>query len=137
MLRQDQFIKAQLALAAWRHGHRYGGVQSMLLMAHAIANRQRAGWGEWLDVIDRIPLFSARNLEEQPGGQPSLADPNFIRLLQEIDGIYDASREDPTHGSLYWGDMSEITRDWFKQEIVAKPDVHPRTVNCALLQCWK
>lgn len=136
MLRPDQFIKSQLAIEAWRHGQRYGGSQCMLMVAHVIANRYRAGWGEWLDIIARIPVFSARNLDEQPGGQPSLGDPNFVKLLQEIDGIFDGSRQDMTRGALYWADLGEITRDWFLSEICRNPKDHPRTVNCATLQCW-
>ena len=108
----------------------------MLMVAHCLGNRYRAGWGEWLQVVDRIPSFSARNVDEQPTGMPALMDPNFLKLLQEIDGIYDASREDMTHGSLYWADLGEITRDWFKAEIIGNPNEHPRTVNCATLQCF-
>lgn len=109
----------------------------MLMVAHCIANRFRAGWGEWLFVIDRIPVFSARGVNDQHGGQPDLSDPNFVKLLQEIDGIYDGSREDMTRGSLYWADLGEIQREWFQREIVGNPQDHPRTVNCASLQCWK
>jgi hypothetical protein len=108
----------------------------MLMVGHCLANRYRGGWGDWLGVIERIPLYSARNLDEQPKGQPLLNDPNFLRLLQEIDGIYDGSREDPTLGSLFFADVGTMTRGWFQQEILAKPEEHPRRANCGLLQCW-
>jgi hypothetical protein len=136
MLRQDQYVKAQLAVEAWRHGHTYGGATAMLLIAHCIANRVRAGWGDWLYVIDRIPLFSAKNINEQPKGQPQLMDPNFIKLLQEIEAIYDGSRPDPTLGGLYFADLGDITREWFKAEVLARPEEHPRTSSSTTLQFW-
>lgn len=138
MLRQEQFIKSQLALAAWREGNKYGGHRCMLAVAHVLANRAKGGWGSWLNVIERIPAFSANNEDEQPPAAfPDLFDPNVVNLLRDIDGIYDGTAQDLSGGGYYWADLSNVTRDWFKVNIVGSPAEHPRVGSCFPLTFWK
>ena len=137
MLGQDQFVKGQLALTAWREASKYGGHKAMMMIAQAIANRKKAGWGTWMSVIENVPVFSAKDHDPMPPKFPDLIEPNFVRLLQEIDGIYANTSQDLTSGGLYWADTLEITRDWFKQNILADKENHPRVANMNTLTFWK
>jgi len=134
MLRQDDFQKSQLVLTGWRWGQEYGGHLAACLIMSCIANRVRLGWGSWLEVLDRIPAFSAQN--EIPTGTPSIWDPNFVRLLHEVEGIYDGSK-DYSKGAVYWADTRRIERDWFKEKIIACPDQHPRVVDMNSLSLFR
>ena len=137
MLRQNDFIKSQVVLEAWRQASHYGGHRSMLMIACAIGNRVRSGWGSWLEVLAGLESTSAG---DTPGlhryGMPPLNDANFLRILQEIDDVYDNRGQDLANGGLYWGDMANITRPWFQQEILDHPEEHPRLANCGTLTFW-
>lgn len=135
MLRQDDFNKSQLALVGWRHGREYGGHLASLMVMSCLANRVRAGWGSWLEIIERMPTFSAENT--QPTGFPSIWEPNFVRLLHEVDAIYDGSGVDFSKGGLYWADLRRIDRDWFKNNILQKPMEHPRVADMNSLTIFK
>ena len=116
MLRQDDFQKAQLVLTGWRHGREYGGHLASCIIMSCLANRQRAGWGNWLDVIDRIPERSATI--EQPTGTPLIWEPGFTRLLHEVEAIYDGS-QDYAKGAVYWFDSAKpVTNPWFQTHIL-------------------
>lgn len=128
MLRQDDFNKGQLVLTGWRFGREYGGHLPAMMVMGCIANRVRCGWGSWMEVIDRIPLFAAEI--DLPSGYPISWEPSFMRLLHEVEGVYDGSGIDVSKGALYWCDLRRITRDWFRDNILKKPDQHPRIVDC-------
>jgi hypothetical protein len=62
---------------------------------------------------------------------PSLSDPAFVSmdgLLFQIGRIYDCSHEDITathdhpNGARYFSNAPE---DWFRAEIIDKPEIHP------------
>ena len=118
MLRQDDFCKTQLVMMGWRFGQSYaGGHLAGQMVMHALANRVRCGWGAYLQVIECVPTFMAEN-ELPPLKFPSIWEPVFVKLLHTVDGIYDGSVPDLTHGGLYWGDLSRIERPWFLGKIV-------------------
>lgn len=125
-----------LFLTAWREGHHFGGHLPMLMIAHCIGNRVRQGWGEWLDVMARVPVFSALKEDEQLSGMPDLREPNCVNLLQQIDGVYEATSADLANGGLYWADMAAITRPWFLESIVRSPEAHQRVAQSAMLVLW-
>ena len=124
MLRQDDFQKGQLVLAGWRHGKIYGGHLASCVVMSCLANRQKAGWGNWMEIISRIPERSATI--EQPNEIPSIWEPNFVRLLHEVEAIYDSSK-DYANGGLYWFDSAKpVTNPWFQEKILNAPSTHPR-----------
>lgn len=125
MLRQDDFIKSQLVLTSWRWGREYGGHLASCIVMSCLANRSRLGWGTWLEVLDRIPAHSASL--QMPTGTPSIWEPSFVRLLHEVEGIYDGS-QDYAKGGLYWADLRFVDNPWFKEKILQHPD-HPRVVD--------
>lgn len=118
MLTQDNYIKGRLVDMGWRFGQSYsGGHVAGEMVMQAIANRVRLGWSSWLQAIDRIPLHMAENAI--PDLQhPSIWEPNFVKLLHVVDGVFDGSIPDKSKGGVYWGDLAHIEREWFLEKIV-------------------
>ena len=145
MLRQDDFIKAQVVELGWRFGQSYtGGHMAGQLVMHTLANRVRIGWGSWLQVIEGVPKFMAEN-DLPILKYPSLWEPSFVKLLHCIDGVYDGSIPDLSHGAVYWGDLGRIERPWFQEKIIdaRKEDsngqlipAHQRMVDMGSLCFW-
>lgn len=135
MLRQDDFQKAQLVLAAWKHGREYGGHLASCMIMSCLANRQRVGWGNWLDIVDSIPKYSATI--EQPFGTPSIWDMAFVKLLHEVEAIYDGS-QDYAKGALYWADTAKpINNPWFQEKILGDSNSHPKVVDMNSLMLFR
>lgn len=122
-MRQDDYQKTKLVETAWRHGNEYGGHLGSCMVMSVLANRFRLGWGGWLTVIDNIPKFSAQ--VEQPTGTPVIWEPGFVKLLHEVEGIYDGTM-DYAKGALYWCDTRRVDNPWFKEKILGDLEKHPR-----------
>jgi hypothetical protein len=109
------------------HGH-----QATLMVAGCIATRVRLGWGSWLEVLQKVPKFSATLEQPNRDKWPNLWDQEFIKLLQAIDGIYEGSVADPAMGGLYWADLSKgingITNPWFREKIL-QSSIHTAIAN--------
>lgn len=124
MLRPDDFVRGQLAMYGWRHGHTYGGHLASCAVMSVLANRQKLGWGTWLEVLANAPKVSAT--VEEPTEFPQIWDPGFIRVLAEVDAIYDGS-QDYASGGVYWFDSAKpVTNAWFQSKILDHIDVHKR-----------
>lgn len=129
-------------LEAWRQGLEYGGHLASCLAASCIMNRIRLGWGAHLEVLKNIPNHSALNIEPNRDAVPSIWEPNFVRLLHEIEGIYNGTGQDYSKGGLYWADMRRIERPWFKDKILdpTKEDglkEHPCVVDMNTLRIFR
>lgn len=135
MLRQDDYQKAQLVTVGWRWGKEYGGHDAACMIMSVIGNRVRSGWGSWLEVIDHIPKFSAQT--EQPTGTPTIWEPVFIRLLHEVEGIYDGSIKDVSKGAKYWADLRRVDNPWFREKILGNLIEHPRIGDMNTLTLFK
>ncbi len=147
MLKQDDYVRGKLVEMGWRFGQSYsGGHIAGQMVMQALANRVRAGWGSWLQVIDNIPQFMAEN-ELPPLVHPSVWEPAFIKLLHAVDGIFDGSVADLTlsaldraqgkSGGLYWADLARVEREWFLDKIVRSPENHARIANMGGLNFWR
>lgn len=134
MLRQDDYQKAQLVTVGWRWGQEYGGHLAACMIMSCLGNRVRLGWGSWLDVIDRIPVFAAS--VTMPTGTPSIWEPNFVRLLHEVEAIYDGS-QDYSKGALYWCDLRVVETDFFTKKIIGQPLEHPRVADMNTLTLFR
>ena len=135
MLRQDDYIQSQIVLKGWQHAHQYGGYIGPCMIMSCLANRQKLGWGNWLDILDSIPKYSATL--EQPTGTPSVWEPSFIRLLHEVASIYDGSK-DYANGGVYWADSAQpITNQWFQEKILNNLDIHPRVCDLNSLMIFR
>jgi hypothetical protein len=87
------------------------------MVMQVFSNRQRAGFGSYLSIIENVPNFMAEN-EIPPFKLDSVWSPLFTKLLHAVEGIYDGSAQDLTKGALYWADLNRIQRPWFKEKIV-------------------
>lgn len=123
ILRQDDFLRSQLVLTMWQWGSPYGGHLAACMVGCCLMNRVRLGWGSLLEVLDRIPNFAATT--EMPTGTPSIWEPQFVRLLHEVEGIYDGT-QDYTKGALYWCDTRNVDTPFFKNKILADNTMHRR-----------
>jgi hypothetical protein len=135
LLRQDDYIKSHLVLTGWRWGKEYGGHLAPCMVMCCLANRVRLGWGTWLEVLDRVPQYAAQT--EVPSGTPSIWEPGFVRLLHEVDAIYDGSSTDYSNGGLYWADLRRIDTEFFKQKILGNPTQHPRVADMNSLTIFR
>lgn len=147
MLKQDDYVKGRLVEMGWRFGQSYtgaGGHVAGEMIMSTLANRTRIGWSSWLQTFDRIPQHMAE-AEMPPLVHPSIWEPNFMKLLQAVDGIFDGSVPDKSHGALYWGDLAKIERPWFLEKIVqgktlnfegVEIPAHQRVANINGLNFW-
>jgi hypothetical protein len=105
------------------------------MIMSCLANRQRLGWGSWLEVIEGIPSRSAQL--EQPIGIPSVWEPGFVRLLHEVESIFDGSKDYAKTG-LYWADLSKpVTNPWFQEKILNDQQAHPVMGNMNSLTIFR
>lgn len=124
----EQFIKAQYALLAWREGHRYGGLDNMLAVAYVVRNRVKAGWhgGDWLEVMSNHQNFAAEENPQFAQALPDVRETNCRFLLQRIDDIFNGMAVDKmTDEALYYAELHSITRPWFTINILKKREEHP------------
>lgn len=135
MLRQDDFAASQLVLYGWNRGKEYGGHLAACLVMSCVSNRCRLGWGTLLEVIESAAKYDAE-LEPVKHVYPSLWQPDFVRLLNEVGPIKDGST-DPSKGGLYWADSRRITNPWFLDKIIGEPDLHPRVGDMNTLNIYK
>ena len=127
MLRQDDFLRSQLVLAGWRHGHVFGGHLASCMVMCCLASRVRLGWGTWMEILNDLPSKSATI--EQPLEVPSVWEPQFVRLLHEVDAIFDGS-QDYAKGALYWFDSSKpVTNPWFQDKILGDMNTHKKVAD--------
>lgn len=134
MLRQDDYQKAQLVTIGWRYGQEYGGHLAACIVMSCIMNRVRLGWGSLLEVLDRLPNHAATaNL---PTGTPQIWEPNFVRLLHEVEAIYDSSM-DYSKGGLYWCDTRDVSTPFFIEKILGDSATHPRICEMNTLAVFR
>lgn len=125
ILRQDDYAKGQLVTIGWKYGLEYGGHLGACIVMSILMNRVRHGWGNLLDILNRIPQFSAEVEIPNQNMVPQIWEPAFIRLLQEVDNIYDGTK-DYSKGALYWCDMRRVETPFFKDKILGDKENHPR-----------
>jgi len=127
----------------------------MLGIAHCIHNRILAGWesGDWLKVIQNCPIHSANNaVEHDFQSLPDVWDQDFRWLTEKCEQLYAGCLQDEVTTSmdaafytprrdalgraaipseqksgLYYCDLRNVTRDWFKDKILGHKDEHAVT----------
>jgi len=121
-LRQDDWQKAQLVTFGWTHGKKYGGHLASCIIMDTIMNRVRAGWGNVADVINKFPQTAANPLPDTE--VPQIWGPEFIRLLHEVESVFDSSSS-YSKGALYFCDTAAPISEWFQTHILDEKDKHP------------
>lgn len=123
----DTYIRAQMARFAIEEGARHGGVNNMLAVACVLRNRVFAGWGDWLEVVQRA---GEKRATEYPPQAPLLRSGNVRVLLNRIDDVYTrADANDLTGGALFYFEPGFPTAEWFTREVIGRPDDHPRVAH--------
>jgi hypothetical protein len=129
----SEFVKSLLALRAYRDAASEG-LTGMLAVCFVYRNRVNAGWwdGSWVEVLKHHKDVSAYESQNET----DIPDPRnyaFQCLLQEIDGIFNGTREDdistPKTSILavklkpfYFANLDQIDREWFLTEISRNPE---------------
>jgi len=122
-------------LTSWRYANQYGGHLPVLMVAQTFRNRLTKGvGGSWKEIFENAHKYSATI--EQPGGFPDTYDKNFIKILSEIDPIYEGTAKDIVEGAIFFGDTTNITNNWFLENISRNTANHNRTANTSTLTFW-
>lgn len=128
----ENYIKARLVDYAVNEAYHHGGIEGMCAVAQVIANRVAAGWGEWKKVIDSAPNYTG-TIVEPPEFDPR--DITFRRMLSMVDDIYQGTSDSTNVNieddrgrtvALYYAELNNIDRAWFRDNITAYIDRHPR-----------
>jgi hypothetical protein len=122
----QEYIRAMMAQKLWQED-RTDGIVGLTAVGLIFSNRIKSGWygGDWLRCLADADRIRATKLE----GPESYGDPNdplFQRLLWKVDTIFSCSEEDFTHGALYYADLTKVTSEWFRTEILGKLEIHKR-----------
>jgi hypothetical protein len=120
MTRIDDFAKCLMISTAWKYASHFGGADNMTGMLHVIKNRQKAGFGDYIQIVDTMSRYEA--CPPVTTTNPSPWDRRFLQLLQVVDSVCDDTRKDHTNGALYAGDLTCITNDWFLEKVARSPD---------------
>jgi hypothetical protein len=136
----ETYVRAQMARFAMEEGWHHGGVTNMLAVAHVLRNRVFAGWGDWLEVVVTAPEKRAVIYPPMTAALRSkiLRGGNVRALLNHIDEIYTrATVDDMTGGALFYLEPALTTAQWFVQEVIERPDDHPRTAHIGPVWFYK
>lgn len=131
----DTYIRAQMARFAMEEGQRHGGVNNMLAICHVLRNRVFAGWGDWLEVVTTAP--------ERRGNVPAPVkmDPRHVdvrSLLNRVEEIYlRVDTSDLSGGALFYIDQNQPIADWFRKEVLERPEEHSRTAHIGPVWFYK
>jgi hypothetical protein len=131
----DQYTRAEMARFAIEDGLRFGGIQNMLCVVHVLRNRVMAGWGDWTEVVQRAP---EKRAHVYTSSIPNLRTGNVRSFLARVDDIYTkVDMTDMTGGALFYFDSNQTPLPWFKTEVIARPDDHPRVAQCGPVWFYK
>lgn len=132
--RSEEYIKAQMIEVAWKFGQSYGGTPAMINILHVLKNRQKAGFGTYLFILDTLDKWQAA--PPTTTTHPDMWDRRFLALWNEIDGICDDTRKDSSNQALYWGDTTDIQSDWFLKMVCRNPERY-RCADMGSLTFWR
>lgn len=123
----ETYTRAQMARFAIEEGARHGGVNNMLAIAHVLRNRVFAGWGDWLEVVTRA---GEKRANLYVPDMPDMRTNNIRVLLNRIDEIYTrGDLNDLTGGALFYVEPDKPLAEWFKAEVLDRPEDHPRCAH--------
>lgn len=125
-----------------------GSLEQMKAICYCLRNRVRAGWGEWLEVIE--------SADEHLGNEPT--EPTRIdafnrayqRLLHDVDDIYFGHSSNYGDGPtledtlcekdrpcFYWLFLNRPARQWFKDNIATDKQNHPSNATMGLMMFFE
>ena len=98
----SEYEKSIIALAAW-HPFREEGTRGMVCAAMALRNRANKGWFDGSLYWNAVAELKSNPATEYADGR----EPEFMMLLQAIDGVVSGRTDDRTGGALYWAPLSQ------------------------------
>jgi hypothetical protein len=134
----ETYIRAQMVRFAIQQGARYGGTSCMIAIAFTLRNRVFAGWGSWLEMVEKAPSHLAnREIPEEDIGRVLRSGDGRI-MLARIDEIYARPEsEDITGGALFWVDPNLPIVEAFKKDVIGRPEEHARIAHIGPLWFFK
>lgn len=137
-----------ILLKSWQEAHEEG-LNGMCAVAFAIRNRVRAGWfgGNWIEVLSNLDKSSSK-LELPITAIPDTRPYAMMQFMQIVDNIFSGSQEDnitikqggdvqsmglKVPVALYWARLDQVTNPFFLENIIRKPEQHPRIAQCGQL----
>jgi hypothetical protein len=134
----ESYIKARLVDLAVEEAFNSGGVEAMLAVAQVLKNRVDAGWqgGDWRRVIWNAPIY--RGTIQPTNFDVDPRDGNFRDLMSRIDDVYHGTADDTNVNngsgkSLYYAELHNINRPWFREHILDDLESHPRLASVGQL----
>jgi hypothetical protein len=126
-----------------------GSLEQMKAVCYCLRNRVRAGWGEWMDVIE-----SADETRANEPTEPAPIDTSnraYQRLLHDVDDIYfghsSAGYEEgqtledtlceKERPCFYWYFLNKPMRQWFKDNIAGDKENHPSNATMGLIMFFE
>lgn len=135
------FERAQVAAFAYHQARRTGSLDCMRAICYVLRNRMKAGWGEgtWLSVMATHSHVEGNERIDQVQLQPQ--DRLLQLLVRDVDDIYLGSSEDDTKivvkDALYYQFIDLPVRMWFVENIVRRPEDHPRIAQVGPIAFYK
>lgn len=145
---QKDMDRVMLVRYAVREAGPDGSLEQMKAICYCLRNRVRAGWGEWMDVID--------SADESLGNEPiepmrlDSASRAYQRLLHDVDDIYfghSTGRDEGTtledslcekeRPCFYWLFLNRPTRTWFRDNIASDKENHPSNATMGLMMFFE
>lgn len=147
---QKDVDRVLLTLYAVREAGPRGSLEQMKAICYCLRNRVRAGWGEWMDVIENADETNAHASE-----LTTPIDPNsrtYQRLLRDVDDIYfgqssisstgggedlENSLCDSQHLCCYWSFVNRAILPSFAETIVRDPANHPNRATMGTMMFYE
>ena len=144
----ETFLKAKIVDVCWREASQEGGCVAMLAVACVLANRVTAGWGDWMTVLQTVDRKSAPDpwAEREDARTMDLSDDDLNTLFREVEDIFHGVyADDITAGmdgagrpvrALYWCFVDRSISQWFTENIIRRPEDHPRIAQQGMMQLF-
>jgi hypothetical protein len=152
---QRDVDRVMLVLYAVREAGARGSLEQMKAICYCLRNRVRAGWGEWVEVIETADEGNAHEPAEKI--EIDVSSRAYQRLLRDVDDIYfgqsslngfgdeegseggtlESSLCEPEHAALYWCFVNRPIRPWFAQTIVQDPKNHANRATMTLMNFYE
>jgi len=146
--------KALLVHFAVREVGPKGSLEQMKVVCYCLRNRVRAGWGDWMEVVEHAKDVAAHEAAVYP-----YLDANsrsYQMLLQAVDDIYYAQPkveswngvkidqdaqgdtiESAVGSGMYWRFLDRPLRPWFQQNIVDQKKEHAERSSMGLMLVYR
>lgn len=149
---QKDVDRVMLALYAVREAGERASLEQMKAICYCLRNRVRAGWGEWMAVIDAAGETAAH--EPAPHAAIDVSSRTYQRLLRDVDDIYFGHSGLKEYGDegggdletslcakgregLYWCFLNRPVLERFAATIVRDQENHANIATMGLMMFYE